>query len=69
MVTGNKIVSLKEFAEVHNKVINRRGYRMSEGYLYRLIRDDVKGKGNRVLWFEYTLGGKGAVGVIVENEK
>ena len=33
-------VSLKEYADNHNKVLTRRGKKMSESYLYRLIRED-----------------------------
>lgn len=51
-------VSLKEYADKYNTVLTRRGKRMSESYLYRLIREDRSGKGGRVLWFEYVLEGE-----------
>lgn len=56
--TVNKKVSLSEYAAKHNPVLTRRGKRMSESYLYRLIRQDVKGECNRKLWFTYVLEGE-----------
>ncbi len=50
-------VSLKEYADNHNKVLTRRGKKMSESYLYRLIREDVKGINTRSLWFNYIMEG------------
>ena len=57
-----KKVSLKEYAEKHNKELTRRGNKMSEGYLYRLIRQDLgRDKkhpvATRELWFNYELEG------------
>ena len=57
-MTKVKEISVKEFAEHHNPILNRRGKKMSEGYLYRLIREDVKGNGGRELWFDYILTGE-----------
>lgn len=31
---------------------------MSYGYLYRLIREDIKGINTRDLWFKYSLEGE-----------
>jgi hypothetical protein len=50
-------VSLKEYADKHNPQLNRRKQRMSEGYLYRLIRQDIKKEATRSLWFKYILEG------------
>jgi hypothetical protein len=50
-------VSLREYAMKHNPVLNRRGKPMSEGYLYRLIREDIRGINGRELWFRYELTG------------
>jgi len=52
-----KKVSLAEYAAKHNPELNRRGHKMSESYLYRLIREDIKGIGTRKLWFKYILEG------------
>lgn len=52
-----ELVSLKEFADQYNKVLTRRGHRMSQGYLYRLIRQDIVNKSTRKLWFKYVLKG------------
>jgi len=52
---GNKI-SLSDYAKHHNPVLNRRGHKMSESYLYRLIRKDVKGEPVKI-WFKYILEG------------
>jgi len=54
---SNKRISLKEYADKHNPKLNRRGHKMSEGYLYRLIRNNIKGTGTTALWFNYTLEG------------
>lgn len=53
----SKKISLREYADSHNTVLNRRGHKMSEGYLYRIIREDIKGIGTRKLWFKYVLEG------------
>lgn len=50
-------ISLKEYAEKYNPVRNRRGHKMSESYLYRLIRQDLKEENSRPLWFKYELTG------------
>ena len=55
--TTNIRTSVKEYAEKHNTKLNRRGHKMSEGYLYRLIRNDIKGNGTTSLWFKYILEG------------
>lgn len=57
MVKKQNKVSLKEYADKHNPETNRRGKPMSFGYLYRLIRQDIKGEGTRDLWFKYELEG------------
>jgi hypothetical protein len=64
----NKIkVSLPDYANNFNPVLNRRGTKMSWGYLYRLIRQDIKGKLTKPLWFKYVLEGeKDRIFVIVE---
>jgi hypothetical protein len=55
-------VSLKEYAEKHNPQLTRRGKKMTEGYIYRLIRQDL-GRDKkyttptRELWFQYVLEG------------
>lgn len=51
-------VTLKEYATKHNPVLSRRGKKMSEGYLYRLIREDIKGINSRDLWFNYVMEGE-----------
>ena len=51
-------VSLKEYADKHNKVLTRRGKKMSESYLYRLIRQDMQGISTRSLWFDYVMEGE-----------
>lgn len=58
IIVGMVKVSLKEYADKHNTVLNRRGQRMSEGYLYRLIRQDIAGNATRSLWFKYVLEGE-----------
>jgi len=50
-------ISVKEYIDKHNKVLNRRGKPFSEGYLYRLIRQDIAGTSIRPLWFDYVLEG------------
>lgn len=51
-------ISLRDYALNHNPVKTRRNKKMSESYLYRLIREDIKGINNRPLWFEYELTGE-----------
>jgi len=53
----NKLISLKDFADNHNPKLNRRGHKMSESYLYRLIRQHIKGENKTNLWFNYILCG------------
>lgn len=61
-------VSLKEYAEKYNSVRNRRGHLMSESYLYRLIREDIKGEITRELWFKYELEGpQERIWILVDN--
>lgn len=73
-----KKVSLKEYAEKYNDQLTRRGHRMSESYIYRLIRQHQgteKGeklanppKGLRKLWFKYEFEGeKDKVLIILPN--
>ena len=50
-------ITLSNFAANYNKKLNRRGFKMSEGYIYRLIRQHIKGKSTRDLWFKYILEG------------
>ena len=52
-----KKVSLAEYAANHNPVKSRRNKPMTESYLYRLIRQDIKGKATRQIWFDYILEG------------
>lgn len=52
-----KKVSLLDYANNHNPVLTRRGKKMSFSYLYRLIREDIKGELTRDLWFEYEMEG------------
>lgn len=55
-------VTLKEYVEKHNTRLTRRGKKMSEGYIYRLIRQDL-GRDKkypvltRDLWFTYEMEG------------
>lgn len=51
-------VSLLEYVDKHNPVLNRRGTKMSFSYLYRLIREHEKGVNKRELWFDYSLVGE-----------
>jgi len=51
-------VSLADYAAKHNPIKTRRGKRMTESYLYRLIREDIAGTNTRELWFEYILEGE-----------
>lgn len=53
-----KRVSVREFAEKYNNVPNRRGHKMSYGYLYRLIRQKIKDSATRDLWFDFELEGE-----------
>jgi len=58
-------ITVRQYADEFNPELNRRGHKMSEGYLYRLIRQDigrdkVNGKirkPSRPLWFKYVLIG------------
>jgi len=58
-----KKVSLKEYADKYNTITTRRGKKMSETYLYRLIRRDLgriketEPVDTRPLWFKYELDG------------
>lgn len=62
-----KEVSLLEYADKHNKVLTRRGHKMSFSYLYRLIREHRAGKLTRELWFEYKLNGDKEIISIILN--
>ena len=65
-MTQKNTVSLKEYADAINPRLNRRGHRMSESYLYRLIRLDRQGKLHFPLWFSYELvGDKDKVRIVV----
>ena len=61
-------ISIRDFADNYNTIKNRRGFKMSEGYLYRLIREDNKGICKRSLWFEYIFkGDKDLIKIIVPD--
>lgn len=54
-----KKISLKEYAEKHNTELTRRGKRMSESYIYRVIRQAEQGIPNtRRPWFKYIMEGE-----------
>ena len=65
-MNNKKQITVRQYADELNPELNRRGHKMSEGYLYRLIRQDmgrdkVKGKirtSSRSLWFKYVLIGE-----------
>lgn len=57
-VKEKKKIPLLTYAEKHNPVKNRRGHKMSFGYLYRLIREHRQGKNKRDIWFEYVMEGE-----------
>jgi len=57
MSNKNK-VSLADYAAKHNPIKTRRNKRMTESYLYRLIREDIAGTNTRALWFKYILEGE-----------
>lgn len=52
-----QLISLSDYAINHNTRLNRRGHKMSESYLYRLIRDNHKGIKSPELWFKYIFKG------------
>lgn len=52
-----KKITLKDYADNHNPRLTRRGFKMSEGYIYRLIRQDIAGTNTAKLWFNYILEG------------
>lgn len=59
-------ISIKDFADNYNTVLNRRGFKLSESYIYRLIRQDNKGFNSRKLWFKYIFkGDKNAIKIII----
>jgi hypothetical protein len=68
-----KKVSLKEYAEHYNPERTRRGKRMSESYIYRLIRQDLgRDKKHpiptRDLWFNYEMEGeKERIWIVLPN--
>jgi len=65
-------VSVKEYIDDHNPKLTRRGKKMSVSYIYRLIRQDIKGEvGNdrRDLWFDYVLEGEKDNIYILINKK
>lgn len=60
-------VSLKEYADVHNPRLSRRNKRMTESYLYRLIRQAHAGKRDD-LWFDYIMEGeKDRIYILIHN--
>lgn len=52
-----QLISLSDYAKNYNGRTNRRGHKMSESYLYRLIRDHSKGNKAPELWFKYIFKG------------
>lgn len=64
-------ISLKEYAEKHNPRKNRRGFPMSMGYLYRLIRQDAAGERTgkkEAIWFDYVMeGDKNHISIILDK--
>jgi hypothetical protein len=62
-----KKISLKEYAEKHNPRLSRRNKRMTESYLYRLIRQAHAGERND-LWFDYIMEGpKDRIYIVLPN--
>lgn len=57
MANGKKI-TLRDYALNHNPKFTRRGKKMSESYLYRLIRQAEKDILTRDLWFNYVMEGE-----------
>jgi hypothetical protein len=57
MAKKKQLITVKEYADKHNPRLNRRGYKMCESYLYRLIRQHIKGENTTSLWFKYVLQG------------
>ena len=54
-------VSVTDYVEKYNPMLTRRGKKMSVSYIYRLIRNDIKGietSDKRGLWFDYVLEGE-----------
>ena len=66
-------VSVKEYVEKYNPKLTRRGKKMSVSYIYRLIRNDIKGISGSdkcELWFDYTLEGeKDNIFILVNKKK
>lgn len=66
-------VSVKEYVEKYNPKLTRRGKKMSASYIYRLIRNDIKGiqsDDKRDLWFDYILEGeKDNIYILVNKKK
>lgn len=64
-------VSLAEYAEKHNPRKNRRGFPMSESYLYRLIRETEAGirtSKQEVIWFNYVMeGDKNHIYILIDK--
>jgi hypothetical protein len=59
-------ITLKQFADNYNTIKNRRGHKMSQGYIYRLIRQHKSGTNTRELWFNYTfIGDKDSIRITV----
>lgn len=50
-------ITLNEFAKTYNKQLTRRGCKMSESYIYRLIRENESKTNTRLLWFKYRFEG------------
>lgn len=55
---GSKKVSMQDYIDNYNPKLTRRGTKMSFGYLYRLIRQDIEGTIKKPLWFKYELEGE-----------
>ena len=48
-------VSVQDWLDNYNTRKTRRGHSPSFSYIYRLIRNNIKGIGATELWFEYEL--------------
>ena len=69
-MSTKKKVSVSEWVDKHNPRLTRRGKKMSNSYIYRLIRQDIKGINTAELWFDYVLEGeKDNIYIIVNTKK
>lgn len=68
IMSSTRKISLREYANKYNDVLTRRNKKMSESYLYRLIRQAENGELTRSLWFEYEMeGDKDRIYIILNN--